>query len=241
MSALRTRPVCVRKGVGALCTFDVFLERLAKYFDDGLARLDVSNKSSNSSQRLVPDQPRDSNCPARTRYSQTLKCMLGLDDYGSSSEEEGAEEVRVVAPSSTTQPTITTPACGADARHTAEPGGGVGSDRGSSGVSTSSVRPTGLPSASTLLETLAKGVGSAGMQPRGPAGGVQAVGTKRPASGSFPISDVAHKSGRGGQHKHVSARPVNTLLPPQLRGRSNNTTQDLEGMGLKSKKPSAPR
>jgi len=206
-----------------------------------LARLDVSNKSSNSSQRLVPDQPRDSNCPARTRYSQTLKCMLGLDDYGSSSEEEGAEEVRVVAPSSTTQPTITTPACGADARHTAEPGGGVGSDRGSSGVSTSSVRPTGLPSASTLLETSAKGVGSAGMQPRGPTGGVQAVGTKRPASGSFPISDVAHKSGRGGQHKHVSARPVNTLLPPQLRGRSNNTTQDLEGMGLKSKKPSAPR
>ena len=86
-----------------------------------IARLDVSNKSSNSSQRLVPDQPRDSNCPARTRYSQTLKCMLGLDDYGSSSEEEGAEEVRVVAPSSTTQPTITTPACGADARPTAEP------------------------------------------------------------------------------------------------------------------------
>lgn len=39
----------------------------------------------------------------------------------------------------------------------------------------------------------------------------------------FPLrflpTDVAQKSSRAGQQKNVSAKPVNTLLPPQLRGR----------------------
>lgn len=32
-------------------------------------------------------------------------------------------------------------------------------------------------------------------------------------------TDVVQKSSRAGQQKNVSAKPVNTLLPPQLRGR----------------------
>ena len=135
----------------------------------------------------------------------------------------------MVAPSSTTQPTITTPACGADARHTAEPGGGVGV-RSWIKWSIHELRSThGTAERFTLLEprrraSEARGYATAWSHRR-------SAGCRDKAASEWvlPISDVAHKSGRGGQHKHVSARPVNTLLPPQLRGRSNNTTQDLEG------------
>ena len=123
-------------------------------------------------------------------------------------------------------------------------------ERTGAGVSSASDhRPsTILPSAFDLLEATGPGgVGSMTQhysRPGPPGGGAQHSGTavtgvKRPASGQFPLPSVPQKSGRGGQQRNVSGKPVNTLLPPQLRGRANNATQDLEALGFK-RKPKPP-
>ena len=60
-------------------------------------------------------------------------------------------------------------------------------------------------------------------------------GVKRPAGGAFARSHVPTKSSRSETRDNVSAKPKSSLVPPQLRGRSNNATQDLEALGFKAK------
>lgn len=65
----------------------------------------------------------------------------------------------------------------------------------------------------------------------GGGGAKESTGMKRPAPA--PLMNP-----RQGQHKNPnSIGKVNTLLPPQLRGRSNVVTQDLEALGFRKKTP----
>ena len=155
--------------------------------------------------------------------------MLGLDGYGSSSDEEESENERVVAAPTAlgTSPSSNAP----NSNGTAATADAPRSEEEAGAPSTSAAAThSRLPSAAAMLESSGKGVGSAGSSFSQVGTG---AGTKRPASGSFPIPDVKSKSGRSGQQTHAHAKTTSTLLPPQLRGRSNNATQDLEGMGLK--------
>ena len=167
--------------------------------------------------------------------------MLGLD-YSSSDEDD---EDKTVAEA----PTVAAeaPKRGGEAGDGAEKAGVKGAPgRTGAGVPrASNPRPsTSLPSASDLLgATGSGGVGSMTQHysmPGAPGGqaqnGAAVTGVKRRApGGQFPLPSVPQKSGRAGQQRNVSGKPVNTLLPPQLRGRANNATQDLEALGFKRK------
>lgn len=63
----------------------------------------------------------------------------------------------------------------------------------------------------------------------------QVAGTKRPAP--TPLLNPR----QGHQKDPKSIGKVNTLLPPQLRGRANVATQDLEALGIRTKKPTRDR
>ena len=185
--------------------------------------------------------------------------MLGLD-YSSSDEDD---EDKTVAEAPTVA--AEAPKRGGEAGDGAEKAGVKGAPgRTGAGVPrASNPRPsTSLPSASDLLgATGSGGVGSmtqhysmpgppggqaqigaavTGVKRRAPGGqariGAAVTGVKRRApGGQFPLPSVPQKSGRAGQQRNVSGKPVNTLLPPQLRGRANNATQDLEALGFKPK------
>lgn len=157
-----------------------------------------------------------------------------LADYGSSdSEEEEVEKRPAGAPSSdaTTAPKPSTT-------------GDRFASQGGAAASTSAAPRTALPSVASLLESTGVGVGSASMslletggqggdaRGRGEGGG---GGVKRPAGGAFARSHVPTKSSRSETRDNVSAKPKSSLVPPQLRGRSNNATQDLEALGFKTK------
>ena len=171
--------------------------------------------------------------------------MLGLD-Y-SSSDEDDDDATNVQAPTVAAEADKRGVEAGETPLQKMEGARGA-SNPGRTGAGVSSAsdhRPsTILPSAFDLLEATGPGgVGSMTQhysRPGPPGGGAQHSGTavtgvKRPASGQFPLPSVPQKSGRGGQQRNVSGKPVNTLLPPQLRGRANNATQDLEALGFKRK------
>lgn len=170
--------------------------------------------------------------PPRAAGFVTMEGLLA--DYGSSdSEEEEVEKRPAGAPSSdaTTAPKPSTT-------------GDRFASQGGAAASTSAAPRTALPSVASLLESTGVGVGSASMslletggqggdaRGRGEGGG---GGVKRPAGGAFARSHVPTKSSRGETRDNVSAKPKSSLVPPQLRGRSNNATQDLEALGFKAK------
>ena len=178
-------------------------------------------------------------------HSASHSAMLGLD-Y-SSSDEDGDDTTKVHAPTVAAEADKRGGEAGETPLQKMEGARGA-SNPGRTGAGVSSAsdpRPsTILPSAFDLLE--ATGPGGVGSMTQhysrpGPPGGraqhsgTAVTGVKRPASGQFPLPSVPQKSGRGGQQRNVSGKPVNTLLPPQLRGRANNATQDLEALGFKRK------
>ena len=144
--------------------------------------------------------------------------MLGLDGYGSSDDEE--EDARV-------EPTGPTPVATAT---------DLGMQNRPELGTVPKPRVSALPSATAMFDAKAGGVGSLSAAHAGTSSSAGSVlGTKRTASGSFPISGTATKSTRNEAWALPGGKPRRTLLPPQLRGRSNNATLDLEGMGLKRK------
>jgi hypothetical protein len=86
-----------------------------------------------------------------------------------------------------------------------------------------------LPSASALFAGDASTVAAFAKEAAAPA--AQRPSGKRPA----PTPILNPRQGR--QSHPTSVGKVNTLLPPQLRGRANHATQDLEGLGLREPKP----
>jgi len=71
-------------------------------------------------------------------------------------------------------------------------------------------------------------------------GGDAAVTTRPSVKRLAPTPAVNPRLGRQ-VHPASIGKKVNTLLPPQLRGRANQATQDLEGLGLREPKTKAPR
>ena len=155
--------------------------------------------------------------------------MLGLEGYGSSDEEEEVARVETTGP---VPVDATAPDRGTRATDLGARPGGMGTAEPEPRVST-------LPSAAALFDAKEKSTGGVSIPSPGvPGVGGSILGSKRSASGSFPISGVAQKSNRSETRAVPGGKPRGSLLPPQLRGRANNATQDLEGMGLK-RKPAA--
>ncbi len=155
--------------------------------------------------------------------------MLGLEGYGSSDEEEEMVHVNTAGPVPVDAKATDRGTCATD----------LGARPGEMGIAAPKPRVSMLPSAAALFDAKEKGTGSVSMPSSGVSGvGGSILGSKRSASGSFPISGVAQKSNRSKTRAVPGGKPRSSLLPPQLRGRANNATQDLEGMGLK-KKPAA--
>jgi hypothetical protein len=98
-----------------------------------------------------------------------------------------------------------------------------------------SATPTeALPSAAAMFSNDAETVGLE-LSSRGVAGATSMVGTKRAAP--TPVLNT-----RPVQQKYSkSFVRINTLLPPQLKGRANKPTQDLEGIGIQTKKKTPTR
>ena len=150
--------------------------------------------------------------------------MLGLEGYGSSDDEEEVACVDLTGPVPVDAKATD---CGTRATD-------LGSRPGEMGTAAPKPLVSTLPSAAALFDAKEKGTGSVSMPSPGVSGvGGSILGSKRSASGSFPISGVAHKSNRSETRAVPGGKPRGSLLPPQLRGRANNATQDLEGMGLK--------
>ena len=93
----------------------------------------------------------------------------------------------------------------------------------------SAINSLQLPSASALFAGDASTVAAFAKEAAAPA--AQRPSGKRPA----PTPILNPRQGR--QSHPTSVGKVNTLLPPQLRGRANHATQDLEGLGLREPKP----
>ena len=155
--------------------------------------------------------------------------MLGLEGSGSSDEEEEVARVETTGP---VPVDATAPDRGTRATD-------LGARPGGMGTAEPEPRVSALPSAAALFDAKEKGTGGVSIPSPGvPGVGGSILGSKRSASGSFPISGVAQKSNRSETRAVPGGKPRSSLLPPQLRGRANNATQDLEGMGLK-RKPAA--
>lgn len=62
------------------------------------------------------------------------------------------------------------------------------------------------------------------------------VGTVQPLSGTKrPASKPIFNPRQSQQKVSQATKKFNTLLPPQLRGRANEPTQDLEALGIRRK------
>ena len=62
------------------------------------------------------------------------------------------------------------------------------------------------------------------------------IGTMQPLAGTKRAASKPIFNPRQTQQKVFQAtKKVNTLLPPQLRGRANEPTQDLEALGIRRK------
>jgi len=94
--------------------------------------------------------------------------------------------------------------------------------------STVTARPSETPSVARPKIPSAADAFAAASGGASPARG---AGTKRPAP--TPLLNPR----QGHQKDPKSIGKVNTLLPPQLRGRANVSTQDLEALGIRTKKP----
>ena len=152
--------------------------------------------------------------------------MLGLEGYGSSDEEEEVAHVRTAGHAPVDAKATEHGTCATN----------LGARPGEMGTAAPKPRVSMLPSAAALFDAREKGTGRVSMSsPSVPGVGGSILGGKRSASGSFPTSGVAQKSSRSETRAVPGGKPRSSLMPPQLRGRANNATQDLEGMGLKRK------
>ncbi len=187
-------------------------------FESGFAQSNFGEKAGTNF-RLISPRRRSWNA-----FLLGARCegdMLGLDGYGSSDDEGGDARVEPTGPTSVD--TASDPGTQNHGAH-AELG------------TVPTPRVSALPSAAALFGAKVGGVGSISVaQVAASSFGGSVLGTKRSASGSFPISGTAQKSNRSDARALPGGKPRNTLLPPQLRGRSNSATQDLEGMGLRRK------
>lgn len=110
-------------------------------------------------------------------------------------------------------------------------GKGVAEEDQSAVPAVKSVKPTGgLPSAAAMFSNEAETVERELSSTRAVAGPPTTIGTKRTA----PTPAL---NPRPAQQKYSkSLGKINTLLPPQLKGRANKPTQDLEAFGIRTKK-----
>mmetsp|Transcript_5109 Transcript_5109/g.6942 ORF Transcript_5109/g.6942 Transcript_5109/m.6942 type:complete len:139 (-) Transcript_5109:167-583(-) len=88
-----------------------------------------------------------------------------------------------------------------------------------------------LPSASLLLGGSGAGISGEQFKPTP----IQSSKKRPPQASATGPNDLSVKQQRQTTAKQPASKS-NMLLPPQLRGRSNTATVDLEGMGISRKK-----